>query len=250
MDKSSKNGSVEKALSILEFFSENTPFYTLQQLSKESGYPKTTLFRLLCSLEKFGYIRRAQTKGEIQFGLGWSFLEKAALVKEQINLKELAKNIMISLRNKTNLTVQLAIQDGREAVYIEQIPSFQPIRVYPEIGRRVPLNSAACPRILLAYLPEEEQKGFLEFHNSLNTKKKEDIRSELSMIKQQGFAISKGELAEGTMALAVPVFDAQNEIIASLSVIGLENDRLFYDTSELISNLKEASSSILSVLKS
>ncbi|MED2974257.1 IclR family transcriptional regulator [Fictibacillus sp. B-59209] len=243
MNKSSKNGSVEKALNILEFFNERDPFYTLQQLSTETGYPKTTLFRLLCSLEKFGYVRRIIKNGEILFALGWSFLEKAALVKDQINLKELARDEMISLRNKTNLSVQLALQDGKEAIYIEQIPSFQPIRIYPEIGKRVPLYSAACPRVLLAYLSHREQEGILSDSISNN------LHQELVHIREKGFAVSKGELAEGTMAMAVPIFDGQEDIIASLSVIGLEHDPIFKDTKEVINNLKTASEAISTKLQ-
>jgi IclR family KDG regulon transcriptional repressor len=254
MEKTSKSGSVEKALTILDVFNQRNPFLSLQQLSKNTGYPKTTLFRMLCSLEKFGYIRRKQEKGEVVFGLGWCFLEKANLVSEQMDIKELAKNEMISIRNETDLSVQLAIREGKEAVYIEQIPSFRPIRIYPEIGRRVPLYSAACPRVLLAYLPKNEQEILtreLDFErltpNSIHNKP--ELNNSLSFIKQNGFSVSNGELLEGTTAIAVPLFDSHNEVIASLSVIGMENDPALLNEINIIKLLKSSAENITNQLK-
>ncbi|MDA6131494.1 helix-turn-helix domain-containing protein, partial [Escherichia coli] len=66
-ERQSKSGSVEKALSILELFSMKTPSLTLDAIAERSGFPKPTVFRMLCSLEKFGYVKRVTLEGQMRF---------------------------------------------------------------------------------------------------------------------------------------------------------------------------------------
>lgn len=159
--KISKNTSVEKALEILECFDHKHSTLTLEDISSITGYPKTTTFRLINSLESYGYLKRNNKYKETKFSLGWTFLNKGNLVSTQLNIREVANDDMIELRNDTGLTVQLAIKDGDQAVYIEQFESLKPIQLYPQIGKRAPLYAAACPRVLLAYLPEKERDHIL-----------------------------------------------------------------------------------------
>jgi DNA-binding IclR family transcriptional regulator len=248
-EKASKIGSVEKALQILECFTRKDPSLTLDEIARRTGFSRTTTFRMICSLEKFGYIKRKPTAGELQFSLGWAFLEKGQLVNEQIDIKEIAKDDMLQLRNETGLSVQLAVRDGEEAVYIEQFESLKPIRLYPEIGRRAPLYSAACPRILLAFLPDREREDLLQkfsYHSytSKTITSPELIRAELVKIRKDGYAVSKGELHEGTIAVAAPIFHYPQNVVASLSIIGLESDFTAISMDELIRLLKSRADSI------
>lgn len=225
----SKNGSVEKALQVIECFDLRTPSLTLEELSLKTGFPKPTVFRLISSLEKFGYIKRVSQEGQHKFKLGMAFLEKGEIVNSHFDIRELAKQEMLSLRNETGLSVQLAIRDGNEAVYIEQFEALTPFSVYPQIGRRVPLYAAACPRVLLAFLPVEEQQSIIESYSytSFTPYTKIDhakVVTELREIKEKGFSISKGELHEGTIAIAVPVFNVNHTVIAALSVIGMDRN--------------------------
>ncbi|WP_126428590.1 IclR family transcriptional regulator [Brevibacillus marinus] len=253
-DKLSKIGSVEKALQILECFTRKDPFLTLDEIANRTGFSRTTTFRMICSLEKFGYIKRKPTAGELQFSLGWAFLEKAQLVNEQIDIKEMAKEEMLQLRNQTGLSIQLAVRDGLDAVYIEQFESLKPFRLYPEIGRRAPLYSAACPRVLLAFLPDREREDLLQkfTYNSFTSHtltSPERIRAELVKIRENGYAISKGELHEGTIAIAAPIFNFSQRVVASLSIIGLESDFTDMKMDELIGLLKSKADAISQKLR-
>jgi IclR family transcriptional regulator, KDG regulon repressor len=254
VEKTSKSGSVEKALQILECFDRKNHYLTLDQISKITSYPKTTVFRMLCSLEKFGYIKRKYSSRELEFGLGWSFLEKGQLVADQIDLREISKQDMIDLRDETELSVQLAIREGTDAVYIEQFPSLKPIRIYPEIGRRAPLYSAACPRVLLAFAPKHERNSILDQFNykhftSNTITNKEGLINELDKIVLNGYAISRGELHEGTLAVAVPIYSNRNNVIASLSLIGLEKEFIMENIRELIKSLNNKAKRISEKIK-
>ncbi|MBT2644693.1 IclR family transcriptional regulator [Bacillus sp. ISL-41] len=247
---SSKINSVEKALSLIEFFDVRNPKMSLQEIAEKTGYSKPTVFRIVCSLEKFGYLKRFNERGEVKFRLGMTFIEKGELVNNQIDLREIAKSEMIRLRSKIGLSVQLAIRDGYEAIYIEQYESLNPIRVFPQVGRRVPLYAAACPRILLAYLPEDELDYILEnFTYEAYTKSTitniEQIKQEIDKIRSKGYSTSKGELYEGTVAIAVPIYSVNNKVIAALSIIGVVNDITNEkQLKEYVNELKKSAASI------
>jgi IclR family KDG regulon transcriptional repressor len=184
---------------------------------------------MVSSLEKFNYISRKATASETLYTLGLTFLEKANIVSEQLDIRELAREEMVNLRNRTGLTVQLAIKEGSDAVYIEQIESLREIRIFPSVGKRVPLYVAACPRILLTYLPLDEQDELVnDFHYVSFTSKTKttpsEVREAIEQIKCNGYEISEGELYEGTIAVAAPIKDRTGLTIASLSITGLKSD--------------------------
>jgi IclR family KDG regulon transcriptional repressor len=245
-NRTSKSGSVEKALQILEVFDEKNPYLSLEEISKLTGFSKSSAFRMICSLENFGYLKRGVIAKTVQFSLGYAYLEKAQLVSNQLNIKELAKDEMVNLRNETGLTVQLAIREGENAIYIEQFESLNPIRLYPQIGRKAPLYSAACPRTLLAYLPDDEQEELLKrfkYHRfTKNTiTDPEEVKRRCNMIRKNGYELSEGELHESTIAIATPIFGLSNNAIASLSLVGLEGDFEGKKSSLIRSLLQKAS---------
>lgn len=248
-EQNEQKSSVKKALHLLNSFSERRFFLTLEEIAEQSAVPKTTAFRLLAFLEEFGYIRKALKEGKTVYSLGYAFLAKGNMVSKHLDIRELARNEMQEVRDKSGLTVQLAIQDGTHALYVEQFESWSPVRVYPSIGRRVPLYSAACPRVLLAYLPETEQQKMIEQFDyqeftSNTLRDSEVIKENLREIRDKGYSMSRGELLPGTVALAVPIVSpVTNEVLASLSVIGLDSH--FTDhIEEYVQMLKESSKRI------
>ncbi|MEH7121783.1 MULTISPECIES: IclR family transcriptional regulator [unclassified Bacillus (in: firmicutes)] len=221
--------SVEKALNILECFDSKNTWLTLNEISMKTGYSKTATFRMIKSFEGYGYVKRDSTLKEAKFSLGWAFLLKANLITEQMDIREIAKDDLIELRNKTELTVQLAIRDGNEAVFIEQIESLNPIKIYSQVGKKARLYAAAGPRVLLAYINEQEQNHILATSELLAYTENtlidiDQIKAELVKIQEHGYAISRGELYEGTMEIACPVFDVNGIVAGSISIVGIESD--------------------------
>lgn len=244
-----KLSSIEKALAILDLFSEQQPCMTLDELVEQTGYSKPTVFRMVRSFEKYGYLRKHQDGGKDKIYLGYTFLEKANILDTQIPLKEASQKACIELRDQTGLSVQLSIRDGYDAVYIAQYESLKPIRVYPQKGRRVPLYAAACPRVLLSYMTDKEMNEYLttnQLHaftqNTMIDNKL--LLQEISTIRKNGYAISYGELYEGTVAIAVPIFDDALKVIAAISLIGLEQDFETVNMNEFISLLRQSSTKI------
>jgi len=247
--------SIQKALEIINCFSIKNPSLSLDEIILKLKVPKTTVFRTLTQLEDYGYIKKIIVDGKSQYSLGYAFLEKGQLVKSNLDIRELARSEMIHIRNETNLTVQLAIRQNSEALYIEQFESWRPIRLYPNIGKKAPLYVAACPRVLLAYTEMEEQLQLISnFEYKSFTKytptSPDVIKEILIEIRKSGFSISKGELFEGTIAVAVPVFNKiTNEVIAAISIVGIETD-FEHELSKYINILKNSSQKISDKIKS
>ncbi len=221
--------SIEKALKILECFDSRNTWLTLNEITMKTGYSKTAAFRMIKSFETFGYLKRDSTLKESKYSLGWAFLYKANLIIEQLNIREIAKDDLIELRNKTELTVQLGIRDGNEVVFIEQFESLNPIKIYSQVGKKAPLYAAAGPRVLLAFINEKEQNHILQTSDlhafTKNTLTDINlIKSELLKIREEGYAVSRGELYEGTMEIACPVFDLNGKVAGSISIVGIESD--------------------------
>ena len=247
--------SIQKALEIINCFNIKNPSLSLDDMILKLNVPKTTVFRTLTQLEDYGYIKKIIVHGKSQYSLGYAFLEKGQLVKSNLDIRELARSEMIHIRNETNLTVQLAIRENSEAVYIEQFESWRPIRLYPNIGKKAPLYVAACPRVLLAYAEMEEQKYLInnfEYKSfTKHTPTNPDMIKEIIIeIRKNGFSISKGELFEGTIGIAVPIFNnITKEVIASISIVGIESD-FEHELSKYINILKTSSLKISDKIKS
>lgn len=224
------NSTVNKALSIINCFTMENYQLTLEDISGHTEIPKSTVFRMLTSLEQYGYIKSIVNENKTFYKLGYSFLEKGFMVQSHLNIRDYAQPIMLELRNKLNINVQLSIQEGRNAVYIEQALSFRPIRLYPAIGRKVPLYAAACPRVLLAFMEMEVQASlinqfeFIKYTDNTPANIAE-IREIIKNIQINGYSIGDGELVPGTVAIAVPIFyPSSQRVIAALSFIGLKED--------------------------
>lgn len=227
--KASGSSSVEKALEILECFTKEEATLTLRDIISKTGYSKTSVFRMISSLEKFGYLKSDQNLKEKEYSLGWTFLHKANLLTRELDIRNIAREALIDLRNQTELTTQLVIRDGYEAIYLEQLESLNLIQIYSQVGRRAPLYIPSCPRLLLAYLSKEEQEYVLEntdfevFTERTITDIKL-LKKELSRIKEEGIAISRGELYTGIIEIAAPIFDSNKQVNAAISIMGMETE--------------------------
>lgn len=154
---SETNKTVLKALELLQLFLDH-PQLTLQEAVHLSGQPKTSVYRMLMSLEEGGLLKRTDV-GAYELGLG--FLQYGQAVSERMDIRREALPVMVRLNEEIGEAVNLIIRDGEEATYVEKVDTKEPIRVYTAIGRRAPLYAGACPRVLLAFLPDEEQEKYL-----------------------------------------------------------------------------------------
>ena len=222
MGYAQKNTTVIKTLDILNLFARYDKL-SLQELMNLSGMPRTSLLRMLASLEEMGFL---QKDGHGKYALGLIFLEFGQRVAERLDIRGIALPVMRQLQQDADEAVNLIIVDGNDAVYIEKIETSHPVKAYTAIGRRAPLYGGACPKILLAFMPEAERERYIQETKLVQYAQgtivdKEELRQEIQMIRSRGYSVSHSELRDFTSAVAVPIFNQEGHCVAGLSLVGL-----------------------------
>ncbi|MEW9671873.1 IclR family transcriptional regulator [Ammoniphilus sp. 3BR4] len=241
----SKNKTVVKSMCLLNLFITHAKL-NLNEMVELSGVPKTSVYRMIGSLEDMGFLTKDE---EGKYSLGLLFLQFGQLVAERLDIRQIALPIMQNLRDDVGEAVNLIVKDGKESIYIEKLDTNHPVRLYTKIGRRAPLYAGACSRILLAYLSDDEREQYLneiELHPiGLGTiTDREKLRLALELSRKEGYSVSHSELENYTSAVAAPIFNHMGQMVAGLSVAGpdvrFQDERL----PELIKKVKEAANQI------
>lgn len=247
------NNSLDKALDLLKYFSEKNPIRGLSEISRISSMPKATVYRLLKTFEKNGFLEKVDVPGrQNQYKLGIKFFELGMLVSESMEIKEVALPFMKKLRDLLNEDVQLAIRENNDAVYIEKLVCDHPVRLFTKIGRRAPLSAGACARAILSFLDDEEIYNILESplvkYTEITIVDKKQLWNKIKESRSKGYTISFGELEPQTVSVGVPLFDYSENVVASISVAGPE--QRFNDKSLplIISETKKTAKEISKVL--
>ncbi|MCL4516569.1 MAG: IclR family transcriptional regulator [Firmicutes bacterium] len=216
---------LEKGLAIIELLAEAKQPLKITELAEKLSIPRPTIYRLIGSLETHSYVRRVGERP--QYFLSLRFLQLGEIVRNSLELRKLAYPYMERLRDEVELAVHLVVRDGNEAVYVEKVESRRPVRLFTQVGRRVPLHVTACPRVLLAFCSEEEIKKYLSVakmvkFTATTVADSETLWARIHEIRSKGYSMAYGELEPETAAVAVPVRNHREEVVAALSLAGPE----------------------------
>lgn len=215
--------SLVRAIKLLDCFEDN-PELSLLDLVEISGMPKTTVYRLVDSLEETGLIVKTKyTSHDVKYKLGMKLLELGKLVSGQMEYRKIALPYMSAINIKLNESVHLAIVEGDEAVYVEKMDSNRPIRLVIKVGGRAPLYAGSASKVLLANLNENKRQDYFK---KLELKKMavntivnmEELQDELKKIRKSGYAFSREEIYSDTVGFSCPIKDSSGETIAAIGV--------------------------------
>lgn len=208
-----------RALSVLGAFSAVTPRLTQSQISRATGLPVATVFRLAGELEEGGYLQRDDANF---YSLGIKLWEMGLLTPVHGRLREIAMPFLLNLQYITHETVQLAVCDGLDAVYVEKLTSEIAGPSESRIGARIPLHATAVGQVLLAYSDADLIDQIVDYPLTKYTEKtltsKRELLRELSNVRDRGFAVTKEEYLAGSVAIAAPVF-VNGKIEATCGVV-------------------------------
>jgi len=214
--------AVERALDILLCFTHEEPTRSLTQIAEAIHMSKTTVHRLLATLENKRFITRDKVTG--LYRLGFRFVEMSSIVLQDVDLHRWSRPYLESLATEYGETVDLAILDGSDVIYLEVIESPQRVKLAAAIGQRLPAFFTASGKALLAYMPEDQVREIIRKNVAENpTRPKmpmEEMLEELRAAAERGYAISEQEYEEAINAVAVPIFDANQAPIASIAIVG------------------------------
>lgn len=219
--------AVERAIAILKAFSTSAPELGVTDIARRLDIHKSTVHRLLTTLERQGVV--VQNPGTGRYSLGFLLVELGALAISGMEVRQIARPHLEEMHRACGETVHLAILDEGEVVYIDKIESMRRVRMYSQVGRRAPAHCTGLGKVLLAALPPAmldqmiQRRGLRRYTESTITSPG-DLRDHLAVIRQRGYAIDSGEHEELIRCAAAAVRDRTGQVIAAVSIatVGVE----------------------------
>jgi len=240
--------SIEKALIILSCFIPYNQELGTHEISTMLGYHKATVNRILLTLTKHGYLsQNSQTR---KFTLGPVAVDIGQAVNRALktNLLFIAKPFIDKLRDELKETITLEVTSGNRVFMAYIVEGPQLVRLAGNIGEIVPINAAAGAKAILAFSPRHIISKFIDVEfqqytpNTITDKNR--FLAQLDEIRVRGYALDNEEIAFGTVAIGVPVFNHEGVPVASLIVAGPPQRIPIEDGSAMISALKDAAEKI------
>jgi DNA-binding IclR family transcriptional regulator len=214
--------AVERALDVLLCFTNQTPELTMTQIAEQVGINKSTIHRLLATLESKRFVERDPLTGIYRPGI--RLIQMAYLTLEKNDLRRLAAAYMNRLCEQQRENVNLTILEDTDVVYLHVVESPQRVKLAATSGQRLPAFCTASGKAILASIPEENVKQILERGTPKYTQQTltshQELFEDLHLTRERGFAIAEQEFEDGINAIAAPIFDRNQHPIASLSVAG------------------------------
>ena len=214
--------AVDRALDVLLCFSRESPELTLTEISARVGLHKSTVHRVLATLESARFVEHDSVTGEYRLGL--RLLELASLVLEHVNLRRQAWPHLVRLAQEYRETVDLGILDGTDIVYLEVIDSPQRVKLAVAPGQRLPACCTASGKAMLAFLPEQQVRQILvqgvPKYTAQTIVSTDNLLADLRAAHERGFAISQAEYEEDIHAVAAPILSIRQEPLAVVALAG------------------------------
>ncbi|WP_025679240.1 IclR family transcriptional regulator [Paenibacillus massiliensis] len=209
--------AVERALDILLCFTQATDL-GLTEIAARIGLHKSTVHRLLTTLEDRGFVIRDEATEKYRLGI--KVWELSTHMSQSDEPAVLLLPLMERLRDHLGETVSLYLRDGHERIRIQAVQSTQGIRRVAPVGARMPLSVGASSKVLVAFATEEERQSFRQEAEWGALLDDESYLQQLAEVRSIGFATSIEEREPGAAAVAAPILNRKGQLAAALSVSG------------------------------
>ncbi len=218
---SKKLGSVQRAVDILNLFNSQNPELGTTDIAKALGLHKSTAASLVYTLEANGFL--TQDPGTRKYHLGLKIVERAFAMLDEVEVRRVAWPLLRDLRDRWNETVNLAILDGSDVVYVERMLGTKALSMRSEVGRRASAHSTALGKAILSCLPKAEVQEFVKQYGlapitSQTITDPDKFYTELDRSREQGFALDDEENELGGRCVAAPIFDHTGRPVAAVSL--------------------------------
>lgn len=194
---------------------------SLSELAGELDYAKSTIHRHLRTLEDLGYV--VERDGNYHVGL--RFLELGMTARNSYRGYKLVREKVDKIAEETGERAQFFVEEHGEAVYLARSVGEHAVRTDPGIGSRIPLYAASAGKAILSELPEGElsdrfERMSFEPVTEHTITAPGELRSELEVVRERGYAFNREESLRGTHAVGVPICGPDGDVIGGLSVTG------------------------------
>ncbi|WP_101908733.1 IclR family transcriptional regulator [Marasmitruncus massiliensis] len=212
---------IDRASDVIDYVSEYPMGVSASTLLRKFNIPKTTLYRILASLELHGFLKSSAESGLYYIGNKFAHISRVRDEQLQI-LKQISHPHLIALENEVKETVKISILSKNSCFVIDKVESTQQIKISVEMGSTFPLHAGAASKILLSSLPVRDIERYfekpVEQYTRLTITEYSSMMRELDTIKEQGYSVDSGEYIDSICAVASPVLDPSGNIIAAVSI--------------------------------
>lgn len=215
--------SLDKALSVLDLIGAATHGMNNVDLLRETGLPKTTLYRILATLVERGLVRRDQLHRV--YRLGFRYLELVRNAYLMPDLVAAASMELRALRDLTGETAYLAVLDGSSVLSLERCDGAHSHRSAAALGQSKPLHCTGQGKAILSRLPKDDAEALIRAidlapltEHTITDRRR--LQVELGITAARGYAIDDEEIVIGIRCVAAPIVDAAGNVRGALSVAG------------------------------
>jgi DNA-binding IclR family transcriptional regulator len=216
---------IDRAFAIIGTFQGGRVRQSLSDISRHTGLPIATCYRIVQRLNEWGALER-DSEGKYRIGL--RLWEVASLAPRSVGLQRIARPYLQDLYETTGYAAHLAIREGLELVSIERFQSPRQVPRRPRTGHRYPLHVTAIAQVLLAHAPEEVQEEVLSGELRATTEytytQREVLERVLADIRSRGYAISDRQADLVHVGVAAPIFAPDKSVVAALSLALTRDD--------------------------
>jgi IclR family transcriptional regulator, KDG regulon repressor len=228
MSDDSKPGStiksLVKTLRLLKLFSPQRNIWTVEDMVSALGYHKSSVQRILTTLEKEGFLSKV-TPRRSEFRLGPDILFLGNVAEMSMDLRSVARPIMLDLVHRTRETCYLCVADQGRCLYIDKVDCSQPIRIIHQVGQRNPMHCTGVGKALMSGMTDEDVDRLIEArglkaHTRHTTTDPMRLKRELEAVRSRGIALDNEELDLGVKCVAAPIKDRTGTVVAAISLSG------------------------------
>jgi IclR family transcriptional regulator, pca regulon regulatory protein len=211
--------SLERGLAVIRAFGPDHPRLTLSDVARRTDLTRATARRFLLTLVELGYV---DFDGRL-FWLRPQVLELGYSYLSGLTTPEVALPYMEDLANRVSASASLAVLDRDDIFYAAHVPASRMLAVRVPVGTRVPAHATALGHVLLAALPAEQRRQYLDTARlerltpkTLTTRT--ELTAALDRVYRHGYALGDQGLEENLFAVAVPVTDGRGSVVAALGI--------------------------------
>ncbi|MCX5807310.1 MAG: IclR family transcriptional regulator [Proteobacteria bacterium] len=210
---------LEKTVTILNLYSDRENAFTLTEIKRMTGFPKTTVFRILKTFENAGFFK--YDLANEKYSLGLKFLELGGIVYESLSIRKAAAPHMDALAQNLKAIILLGVIKNDQLLYIDKNESNSIIRVSSRTGLKRPPYFGMLGMTLVAYMDEDERKRLLKQYpptkiTEFTVTDIDEIMRKLDETRRLGYYIEKDEIVEGLLGIGVPIRDYYGNVVAAL----------------------------------
>jgi len=240
---------LEKAMLILSHF-YNKSELSVRELEELTGINRTTVFKSLQSFINWGYLEQDPVSKRYKASI--KILGMSGMVLRRMDVAKIARPYLLSLRDEINETAFISVLNDFDILVTDYESSYRDAHISSSVGKRIPAYCSGAGKAILANLPMGEIDLLLEKYDlSMCTQNtitcKENFLKEIEKTLNRGYGISIEEFGKDVVAVAAPIFNLNNKVIASIALAALktrvnsekEIERLGLAVKEAASNISK-----------